>query len=83
MRIGLATQVADDPYAAAHELARELAMRNPDGLAAIKRLVAIAQDVPFAEGMDQEYEQAGPVIGTPNQREAVMANLEGRAPDFA
>lgn len=83
LRIGLATQVADDPYAAAHELARELAMRNPDGLAAIKRLVAIAQDVPFAEGMDQEYEQAGPVIGTPNQREAVMANLEGRAPDFA
>jgi len=82
LRIGLATQVADDPYAAAHDLARELALRNPDGLVAIKRLVTIAQDLPFAEGMQQEYDLAGPVIGTPNQREAVVANLEGRAPRF-
>lgn len=83
LRIGLATQVADDPYAAAHELARELALRNPDGLTAIKRLVGIAQDLPFAEGMHQEYDLAGPVIGTANQREAVMANLEGRPPQFS
>jgi len=83
LRIGLATQVADDPYAVAHELARELALRNPDGLAAIKRLVGIAQDLPFAEGMQQEYDLAGPVIGTANQREAVVANLEGRPPQFS
>jgi enoyl-CoA hydratase/carnithine racemase len=83
LRIGLATELADDPYAVAHELARELALRNPAGLAAIKRLVGIAQDLPFAEGMRQEYELAGPVIGTANQREAVAANLEGRPPQFS
>ncbi len=83
LRIGLATQVADDPYAVAHELARELALRNPDGITAIKRLVGIAQDLPFAEGMQQEFDLAGPVIGTANQREAVMANLEGRPPQFS
>jgi len=83
LRIGLATQVADDPYGAAHELARELTLRNPDGLTAIKRLVGIAQDLPFAEGMQQEYHLAGPVIGTANQREAVLANLEGRRPQFS
>ena len=83
LRIGLATQVADDPYGAAHELARELTLRNPDGLTAIKRLVGIAQDLPFAEGMQQEYDLAGPVIGTANQREAVLANLEGRRPQFS
>ena len=83
LRIGLATQVAHDPYGAAHELARELALRNPDGITAIKRLVRIAQDLPFAEGMQQEYHLAGPVIGTANQREAVLANLEGRRPQFS
>ena len=83
LRIGLATQVAHDPYGAAHELARELALRNPDGITAIKRLVGIAQDLPFAEGMQQEYHLAGPVIGTANQREAVLANLEGRRPQFS
>ena len=83
LRIGLATQVAHDPYGAAHELARELTLRNPDGLTAIKRLVGIAQDLPFAEGMQQEYHLAGPVIGTANQREAVLANLEGRRPQFS
>jgi enoyl-CoA hydratase/carnithine racemase len=83
LRIGLATQVADDPYAAAHELARELATRNPDGVAAIKRLVAIAQETTFDEGMRQEFDLSGPVVGTPNQREAVVAHLEGRAPNFS
>jgi enoyl-CoA hydratase/carnithine racemase len=83
LRIGLATQVADDPYSAAHALARELATRNPDGLVAIKRLVGIAQDTALADGLQHEYDLAGPVIGTANQREAVLANLEGRAPHFS
>ena len=83
LRIGLATQVADDPYVAAHELARELCTRNPDGLAAIKRLVEIAHHTDFDEGMRQEFDLSGPVVGTANQREAVVANLEGRAPNFS
>lgn len=37
--IGLASEVADDPVAAATELARTLAQRSPDQLAAAKRLV--------------------------------------------
>lgn len=36
--LGLVTELADDPVAAAEDLARELATRSPDALAAAKRL---------------------------------------------
>ena len=36
--LGLVTELAGDPVAAAHDLARELAQRSPDALAATKRL---------------------------------------------
>lgn len=36
--LGLVTELAADPVAAAHDLARELATRSPDALAAAKRL---------------------------------------------
>ena len=36
--LGLVTELAADPVAAAHDLARELAERSPDALAAAKRL---------------------------------------------
>jgi enoyl-CoA hydratase/carnithine racemase len=36
--LGLATQVAEDPYAAAQELVDEIVVRSPDSVAAAKRL---------------------------------------------
>ncbi len=37
--LGLVTELADDPLAAAHALAAELVLRSPDALAAAKRLL--------------------------------------------
>jgi enoyl-CoA hydratase/carnithine racemase len=82
-RIGLATRVADDPYLAAHELARELVRRNPHALEVVKELVRTTHGLPLAEGLQRELALTAHVFGTPNQREAVAAHLEGRAPEFS
>jgi enoyl-CoA hydratase/carnithine racemase len=82
LRIGLATRVADDPYAAAHELAAELVGRNPHALQVMKDLVRTSRGLTLADGLAREFDATAPVFGTANQREAVQANLEGRAPRF-
>jgi enoyl-CoA hydratase/carnithine racemase len=81
LRLGFATRLADDPHAEALALAREIAGKNPDAIRAAKRLYnAYAHDAE-ALLMAESVEQAG-VIRTPNQIEAVRANLEKRAPAF-
>lgn len=79
VRIGLATRVADDPRAAALEFARAVAGRNPDAVRMTMRLLAADS---FAEGLAAEREGLRTVAGSPNQREAVAAALEGRAAVF-
>jgi enoyl-CoA hydratase/carnithine racemase len=81
--LGLATRVCDDPYAAALEVARGMTQRNPHALRAAKRLLTVAdQGDPAAVLLAESVEQAR-LIGSANQREAVRANLEKRAPAFA
>lgn len=80
--LGLATRVCADPYAAASEVAREMAYRNPHALRAAKRLLTVAdQGDPAAVLLAESVEQAR-LIGSANQREAVRANLEKRVPVF-
>lgn len=82
VRIGLATRLADDPLAAARELAREIAGRNPDAIRAGKRLINGASPVDArAVLMAESFEQQR-LIGSPNQAEAVRAALERRAPVY-
>lgn len=80
--LGLATRVADDPRAAALETARTIAGMSPDAVRASKRLLDAAGRVPLADGFAAEQDEIGALIGSPNQREAVGARLEGRAPRF-
>lgn len=80
---GFVTHVTADPLADAMALAREIAGKNPDAIRGMKRLANAAQyesaeALLMAESVEQEA-----VIRTPNQREAVMANFEKRAPVFA
>jgi enoyl-CoA hydratase/carnithine racemase len=82
-RIGLATRVADDPYAAAHALAVELVGRNPHALRVMKDLVRTSRTLTLEEGLRRELDATAAVFGTANQREAVRANLEGRPPEFS
>ena len=78
LRLGLATRLADDPRAAALELAAEIAGRSPDAIRVIKRLVDLSWGTGLDDGLRAEQELTEGMIGTANQLEAVRANLEPR-----
>lgn len=79
--IGLATKIVDDPYQAALEMAREIAGKNPDAVRAAKRMMNKLSVDPGPALLAESVEQQK-LIGSPNQTEAVRANLEKRAPNF-
>jgi enoyl-CoA hydratase/carnithine racemase len=81
-RLGLVTRLADDPRATALELAAEIAGRNPDAIKVMKRLVDASWTLSFDDGVREERDQTEGMIGTPNQVEAVRANLEQRPGRF-
>jgi enoyl-CoA hydratase/carnithine racemase len=80
--LGLVTRLSDTPYESAMELAREIAGRNPQGVRGAKALF----NRMFTDGVADQFEQERIVvrslIGTPNQVEAITANLESRPPSF-
>jgi enoyl-CoA hydratase/carnithine racemase len=80
---GIVTHLTDDPYADAMALATEIAGRSPGAVRGSKALFnnLFAQDA--AEQFALERSIIGQQIGSPNQIEAIMSNMEKRAPDFA
>ncbi|MDQ3385610.1 MAG: crotonase/enoyl-CoA hydratase family protein [Actinomycetota bacterium] len=82
VRLGLATRLADDPRAAALELAGELAGKSPHAIRAAKALFDPAARRTLAEQLVEERRAIGSLIGSPNQVEAVTAFFEKRAPAF-
>jgi enoyl-CoA hydratase/carnithine racemase len=82
VQLGLATRVADDPRAEAMELAAEIAGKNPEAIRAAKSLLNAAGTRPLAESYLEESRLMASIMGSANQREAVMANIEKRAPVF-
>jgi enoyl-CoA hydratase/carnithine racemase len=83
LRIGLATRVADDPRAAALELAADIAGRSPEAIRVIKRLVDVSWGSTLDDGLRAEEALTAGIIGTANQLEAVRANLEQRPGNFS
>ena len=81
--LGLVTQLSDDPQAAALALAREIARKSPDAIRAAKKLLDTAPQLSVAQGLLLEEGLQRPLLGKPNQVEAVKANLEKRDPDFS
>jgi enoyl-CoA hydratase/carnithine racemase len=79
---GLATRLCDDPRAAAFEAAREIANKSPDAVRAAKRMLNKLSVDPGPALLAESVEQQK-LIGSPNQTEAVRANIEKRAPRFA
>lgn len=80
--LGLATRVSDDPYADALALAREIASKSPHAIRAGKRLLNSAYVSDPAAGLRLEEQLQVSLIGTPNQVEAVQANMQKRPPQF-
>ncbi len=81
-RVGLVTSVVDDPLASATAVAHEIAGKSPDAIRAIKRLINESWSRDSRASLRLEAELQTAVMAGPNQREAVAANLEKRAPVF-
>jgi enoyl-CoA hydratase/carnithine racemase len=82
VKIGLATRVEADPLAAALVTARQIAARNPHAIRAGKRLFDEAGDLGVEAGLRLESELQVPLLGSANQMEAVLANMQKRDPSF-
>ena len=82
LALGLATRVCADPRAEALAFAKEVAAKNPDAIRAGKRLLDLAVEADQHAILLAETTEQVKLIGSPNQVEAVKANLEKRAPRF-
>lgn len=81
--LGFVTELADDPLARAHEIAAAIAGRNPDAIRAAKHLANTTPDLSEDDILLAEAEAQAGVIRTPNQIEAVMAEMQKRAANYA
>jgi enoyl-CoA hydratase/carnithine racemase len=82
LAMGLVTALHDDPLAAAAETAAGIRVRSPDAIRAMKQLFNSAWRLTDAEALALEAELQLGVLGKKNQLEAVMANVQKRAPEF-
>jgi enoyl-CoA hydratase/carnithine racemase len=82
LSLGLATRLGDDPLADARAIARQVAASNPEAIRAAKRLFNTASPVDAGRVLLAEAFEQQRLIGSANQREAVQAALENRAPVF-
>lgn len=83
-RLGLVTAVADDPLAAALELAADIASRSPDAIRAAKQLYdrTWSGGLTPAEALLLETELQVGLMGSPNQIAAVTAAMTGEPGAF-
>ena len=82
LELGLITRMHKDPEALAMEVAGSICVKSPDAIRSVKQLVNEAWRVSDAEALALEAELQLGVLGKKNQLEAVMANLQKRAPEF-
>ena len=82
-RLGIATRVCDDPRAEALALAAEIASKSPTAIRGAKRLLDMVADADQHAILLAESQEQGALIGSPNQVEAVMSNLQKRAAAYA
>jgi enoyl-CoA hydratase/carnithine racemase len=83
LTMGLATRVSTDPHGDAMKMAIEIAGKNPDAIRAGKRLLNMAGDADQKTILVHESKEQGALIGSPNQVEAVMSNMQKRAATYA
>ncbi len=81
--MGFATRVCADPRAEALAYAAEIASKNPDAVRAAKRLLNAMGSLDQKAILLEESREQGALIGSPNQVEAVMSNMQKRAAAYA
>jgi enoyl-CoA hydratase/carnithine racemase len=80
--LGLVTALHDDPLTAALEMAATIRVKSPDAIRSMKRLFNTAWRLSEPEALALEADLQLGVLGKKNQIEAVMANMQKRAPEF-
>ena len=81
--LGFATHVSDTPHEDALALAKTIANKHPAAIRGAKRLCNAMADLSDADLLMLESTEQLKVIRTPNQMEAVMAEMQKRKPVFA
>ncbi|WP_171100292.1 crotonase/enoyl-CoA hydratase family protein [Ruegeria sp. HKCCD7255] len=79
---GLVTKLSDDPVTEALALAEDIAGQSPSAIRAAKRLIDLAEQAPRSEVLLAESSEQVDLIGKPDQMEVVMAQMQGRKPEF-
>ncbi|MDF1644056.1 MAG: crotonase/enoyl-CoA hydratase family protein [Pseudomonadales bacterium] len=82
LEYGFITRISGDPLALALSTAREIATKNPEAIRGNKQLFNAANYLSVEDGLLMESAVQDSVMGTPNQKEAVMAALEKRTANF-
>lgn len=82
VRLGLGTRISEQPLESAMALAKEIASKSPDAIRAGKKLLDTAPFMSVAEALALETELQLPMLGSPNQMEAVQAVMAKREPTF-
>ncbi len=80
--LGLVTWIDDDPLAFAQNYATGLAARSPQSVQGSKRLIEDSWNAAAKTGLTLEARLQADLIASPNQVEAVMANMAKRPPVF-
>lgn len=81
--MGLVTRTSDDPRQDALALAEEIAGKSPHAIRAGKQLfnAAVQLDTEASFALEEKLQRS--LLGSPNQMEAVQANMQKRSPKFA
>lgn len=81
LELGLVTQVEASPEDAALKLAESLSDKNPQAVQGIKQLFN-SENLSPSESLALEENLQRRILFSPNQMEAVQANLQKRKPEF-
>lgn len=81
--LGLATRVVDDAIDEAVQMAELIATKNPHAIRAGKKLLDTANGLSVADAFLLETKLQLALLGSANNMEAVQANMQKRAPNFA
>jgi enoyl-CoA hydratase/carnithine racemase len=82
LAMGIATRVSNDPHGDAMKLAAEISAKNPEAVRAGKRLFNLVADADQKTILKHETSEQVALIGSPNQIEAVMSNMQKRAANY-
>lgn len=80
--LGLVTKLSEDPLADALQTAKLIATKSPHAIRAGKTLLRDAPGMSRADALKLETALQVTLLGSPNQMEAVQANMSKRDPDF-